>query len=150
MSRPSERLVARRALPLALERLVDDPVVLLEGPRSVGKSTLLRSLAQRCGAVLLDLDDPPTRDAVAADPTPFVAGSATVCIDEYQKAPIVLDAIKAERYAGWDGDFGQKVGGLDLAGIADLAEKEAVDPKPRSGRQERIENIVNRIVNSGR
>ena len=86
----------RRVLPLALERLVDDPVVLLEGPRSVGKSTLLRGLAQRCGAVLLDLDDPSTRDAVATDPTPFVAGSAPVCIDEYQKAPIVLDAIKAQ------------------------------------------------------
>ena len=89
-------LVPRRVLPLALERLVDDPVVLLEGPRSVGKSTLLRDIAQSCGAVLLDLDDPPTRDAIATDPTPFVAGTATVCIDEYQKAPIVLDAIKAE------------------------------------------------------
>jgi xylose isomerase len=61
-----------------------------------------------------------------------------------------LDAIKSERYAGWDGDFGQKVGGLDLAGIADLAEQQAIDPKPRSGRQERIENLVNRIVHSGK
>ena len=96
MTGASDGLVPRRVLPLALERLVDDPVVLLEGPRSVGKSTLLRDIAQRCGAVLLDLDDPPTRDALATDPTPFVAGIATVCIDEYQKAPIVLDAIKAE------------------------------------------------------
>jgi len=83
MSGASEGLVPRRVLPLALERLVDDPVVLLEGPRSVRKSTLLRDIAQRCGAVLLDLDDPPTRDAIATDdPTPFVAGTATVCIDE--------------------------------------------------------------------
>lgn len=89
-------LVLRRVLPLALERLADDPVVLLEGPRSVGKSTLLREIARRLGAVLLDLDDLPTRDAVTADPTLFVAGRATICIDEYQKAPIVLEAIKAE------------------------------------------------------
>src|SRR4029079_13040671 len=43
-----------------------------------------------------------------------------------------LDAIKAERYAGWSGAFAGKLAGLDLAGIADLAEAEAIDPKPRS------------------
>ncbi len=83
-------------MPLATERLRDDPVVLLEGPRSVGKSTLLQELARSMGAILLDLDDPATRDAVAADPATFVAGSEPVCVDEYQKAPIILDAIKAE------------------------------------------------------
>jgi xylose isomerase len=57
-----------------------------------------------------------------------------------------LDAIKKERYAGWDADFGRKVSSLDLAGIADLAESAAVNPRPRSGRQERIENIVNRFI----
>jgi len=31
-------------------------------------------------------------------------------------------------------------------GIADLAEAEAFAPKPRSGRQERIENLINRFV----
>ncbi|MGI8685437.1 MAG: ATP-binding protein [Acidimicrobiales bacterium] len=92
----SGRMVVRRLLPLARERMLDDPVVLLEGPRSVGKSTLLRSIATETGAVLLDLDEPATRDAVAADPGPFVSGAETVCVDEYQKAPIVLDAIKSE------------------------------------------------------
>jgi xylose isomerase len=57
-----------------------------------------------------------------------------------------LDAIKVERYAGWDGPFARKLAGLDLAGIADLAEAEAIDPKPRSGRQERIENLINRFI----
>ena len=57
-----------------------------------------------------------------------------------------LDDIKAERYAGWDGDFGQQVATLDLAGIADLAAEKALDPRPRSGRQERIENLINRFV----
>ena len=68
-------------LPLALERMVDDPVVLR-------------------GARMIDLDDVATRDAVAADPATFVAGDRTVCIDEYQKAPVVLDAIKAELNRG--------------------------------------------------
>jgi len=89
-------LVERRVRQVAAERLRDDPVVLLEGPRSVGKSTLLRELAQAMGAELLDLDVPATRDAVAADPSTFVSGTGPVCIDEYQKAPVVLDAIKAE------------------------------------------------------
>lgn len=57
-----------------------------------------------------------------------------------------LDGIKAERYAGWDGDFGRQVAALDLAGIADLAAEKAIDPRPRSGRQERIENLINRFV----
>lgn len=57
-----------------------------------------------------------------------------------------LDDIKAERYAGWNGDFGRQVATLDLAGIADLAAEKALDPRPRSGRQERIENLVNRFV----
>jgi xylose isomerase len=57
-----------------------------------------------------------------------------------------LDAIKAERYAGWEGDFGQQIGALDLAAIADLAVERAIDPKPRSGRQERIENLINRFI----
>ncbi len=57
-----------------------------------------------------------------------------------------LDALKAERYAGWDGAFGTSLGGLDLPGIADLAESKALDPQPRSGQQERIENLVNRFV----
>jgi predicted AAA+ superfamily ATPase len=89
-------LVARHITPIAHDRLRDDPVVLLEGPRSVGKSTLLRELAASIGATVLDLDDVATRDAVAADPSAFVGGPDPVCVDEYQKAPIILDAIKAE------------------------------------------------------
>jgi len=74
----------------------DDPVLLLEGPRSVGKSTLLREIAAAADGDVIDLDDPGVRDAVTADPALYVAGDRLVCIDEYQKAPIVLDAIKAE------------------------------------------------------
>ena len=89
-------LIPRRLNRVVLERLRDDPVVLIEGPRTVGKSTLLRALAQAAGAEVLDLDQPATRDAVIADPSAFVASSRPVFVDEYQKAPVVLDAIKAE------------------------------------------------------
>jgi hypothetical protein len=93
---PLDRLVDRRLASVALEHLRDDPVLLIEGPRTVGKSTLLRQIAAECGATVLDLDVPAVRDAVAADPSTFVSGDQPVFIDEYQKAPIVLDAIKAE------------------------------------------------------
>jgi uncharacterized protein len=89
-------IVERRLASVALDHLRDDPVLLIEGPRTVGKSTLLRQLAAECGATVLDLDVPAVRDAVAADPSTFVSGDGPVFVDEYQKAPIVLDAIKAE------------------------------------------------------
>lgn len=37
-------IVARRIGAVALERLAEEPVLLLQGPRSVGKSTLLGDL----------------------------------------------------------------------------------------------------------
>jgi xylose isomerase len=56
-----------------------------------------------------------------------------------------IDAIRAERYAGWNGELGRSLANLDLAGIADLAGARALDPRPRSGQQERIENLINRF-----
>jgi uncharacterized protein len=96
MDQPLRGLVGRRLSPIALERLQDEPVLLLQGPRAVGKSTILRELADRVGGRMVDLDDVATRDAVSADPATFVAESDVVCIDEYQHVPLVLDAIKAE------------------------------------------------------
>ncbi|CAM5472605.1 ATP-binding protein [Leifsonia shinshuensis] len=96
MSETASSPLDRRALQVARQRLTEDPVVLLEGPRSVGKSTALRELAAAAGSTVIDLDDLATRDAVAADPALFLSGAPLVCVDEYQKVPSVLDAIKAE------------------------------------------------------
>lgn len=54
----------------------------------------------------------------------------------------------ADRYAGWDGAEGQAIlsGKRDLATLADRALTGNVNPQPRSGRQEYLENIVNRYV----
>jgi hypothetical protein len=73
----------RRILPIALDHMRVDPVVLLEGPRSVGKSTLLRQIAAQRDGRILDLDDPATLDAVRTDPATMLAGAQLVCIDEY-------------------------------------------------------------------
>ena len=90
------QFVDRRIATSVLDRLADEPVVALQGPRTVGKSTLLSEVARRHGVEVIDLDQPAIRDAVSVDPATFAAGPAPVCIDEFQKAPVILDAIKAE------------------------------------------------------
>lgn len=89
-------LVARRLRDIAVERLRDEPVIALQGPRAVGKSTLLHTLARAHDVEVVDLDEPGLRTAVQTDPSAFVDGPSPVCIDEYQHVPAVLDAIKAE------------------------------------------------------
>jgi predicted AAA+ superfamily ATPase len=80
------------------ELLREEPVVILTGARTVGKSTLLAACAELHGVTVLDLDDLETRRAVLADPGLFVAADrpTPVCIDEFQHAPLLLDAIKSE------------------------------------------------------
>ncbi|HWT64429.1 MAG TPA: xylose isomerase [Ochrobactrum sp.] len=52
-----------------------------------------------------------------------------------------------ERYAGWSGNFGKKVAtGLSLEQIASEVETKDINPQPKSGRQEYLENVVNRYV----
>ncbi len=78
----------------------EEPVIVLQGPRAVGKSTLLRGLGASLGREVVDLDDLDTRGAVGADPALFVRGEAPVLIDEFQHVPELLDAIKAELNRG--------------------------------------------------
>ena len=84
------------------ELLQDEPVVILNGARTVGKSTVLAACAARRGVSVLDLDDLATRRAVTADPALFVAADrpVPVCVDEFQHVPPLLDAIKGELNRG--------------------------------------------------
>ncbi|MEM9431139.1 MAG: xylose isomerase [Pseudomonadota bacterium] len=57
-----------------------------------------------------------------------------------------LEALRAARYSGWDEGLGAEIlAGLELDGIADRVVA-AAEPKPRSGRQERLEALLNRFV----
>jgi len=53
-----------------------------------------------------------------------------------------------ERYAGWSekGAAAMLAGQRTLAQIADWVENDNISPEPRSGRQEYLENLVNRFV----
>jgi xylose isomerase len=60
------------------------------------------------------------------------------------KLPAVVDA----RYAGWKTGLGKEIldRKLSLVQIADQVNARNLDPKPRSGRQEMLENLVSRYL----
>ena len=59
-----------------------------------------------------------------------------------------IKAFKDERYAGWSGDLGRQMLGPDatLDSIADHAAAKGLDGRHTSGRQEYLENLVNRSL----
>ncbi len=59
-----------------------------------------------------------------------------------------FDALREERYAGWNDPKSQAMlkSGASLEAIAKRVADEKIDPKPRSGRQEFFENLVNRYL----
>ncbi len=73
--------------------LQDTRVVLLAGPRQAGKTTLARLYASP-DRPYFTLDDPATLAAARSDPTGFVRGLKQAVIDEVQRAPDLLLAIK--------------------------------------------------------
>jgi uncharacterized protein len=84
--------IPRRAEALAAEALADTRVVLIIGPRQAGKTTLARRFASETRPYLT-LDDPATL-AAASDPVAFIRGLDSAVIDEIQRAPQLLIAIK--------------------------------------------------------
>ncbi|MEH6834961.1 MULTISPECIES: xylose isomerase [Falsihalocynthiibacter] len=59
-----------------------------------------------------------------------------------------LDKELADRYAGWEGEEAQKMlkGEYSLEDIQKYVEAADVNPKAKSGKQEYLENVVNRFV----
>ncbi|MDG4792302.1 ATP-binding protein [Micromonospora sp. WMMD1082] len=85
----------RRAADLVLEALTDTRVVVLNGARQVGKSTLAEIvLRHESGGIARFLDDPATRAAAAADPVSFIRHDGLMLIDEVQRVPDLWLAIK--------------------------------------------------------
>ncbi len=59
-----------------------------------------------------------------------------------------LEAFRDQRYAGWSGPQGLKImdSATSLASLTDEAVAADLDPDPASGRQEALENHVNRMI----
>lgn len=75
------------------EAMSDTPVVLVAGPRQAGKTTLVRQMAVQ-GARYLTLDDELTLLAAKEDPVGMIRSLDRAVIDEIQRAPQLLLAIK--------------------------------------------------------
>jgi predicted AAA+ superfamily ATPase len=89
--------ISRWQNPGVLQALQTRRVVLLEGARQCGKTTLAKSLQTLPGTIYRTLDDVALQAAARADPHGFVAhGAGLMVIDEIQRAPELLQAIKKE------------------------------------------------------
>ncbi len=84
----------RNIEPLITEAMLDTPAILLAGPRQVGKTTLVRKIAHDKGLGYLTLDDDLTLLSAQNDPVGLIRDLDCVVIDEIQRAPQLLLAIK--------------------------------------------------------
>ena len=73
--------------------MTDTPVVLLAGPRQAGKTTLVRQISDG-GRRYLTLDDGLTLLSAREDPVGMIRSLDSAVIDEIQRAPALLLAIK--------------------------------------------------------
>lgn len=87
-------LFSRWIEPRITEALLDTPVVLLAGPRQAGKTTLVRQIAEQQGLHYLTLDDALTLLSAREDPVGMIRSLDRAVIDEIQRAPQLLLAIK--------------------------------------------------------
>jgi uncharacterized protein len=90
-------LLRRRAFDRVTDALADTRVVVVNGARQVGKSTLAQAVLRNHpeGAARF-LDDAAVRTAAADDPTAFVRHDGLLLIDEVQRVPDLWLAIKHE------------------------------------------------------
>jgi hypothetical protein len=89
-------MIQRHITEHILQALADTPVVLVNGARQTGKSTLVQSAELTGhGRQYLTFDDPGVLAAARRDPNGFIAGLNTpVTLDEMQHVPELFPAIK--------------------------------------------------------
>ena len=88
------------------------------------------------------------------DPVDLIAahvGAMDVCARGLKAAAAMLEdgeleRLRQARYAGWDQPGAKAMLGSSLEAIAERVLNEGINPQPVSGRQERLENLVNRFV----
>jgi uncharacterized protein len=89
-----ENYVSRWITPLLQQALEDMPVLVLTGARQVGKSTLLLNEVPFSGFRFLSMDDFDVLRQANEQPEALWAGTDRVILDEVQKAPNLLSAVK--------------------------------------------------------
>jgi len=111
--RQDDKFYPRFVLTRVHHALRDTPVVLLNGPRQCGKTTLVDQLIGGHRSYLT-LDDDTVLASARSDPAGFLRGLDRASIDEVQRAPELLRAIKRTV------DQDRRPGRFLLTGSADL------------------------------
>jgi predicted AAA+ superfamily ATPase len=93
MHRPDQDLFPRFATEIVTTALRDTPVVMVTGPRQCGKTTLVRNLIAG-EREFITMDDDTILASARSDPTGLVRDLDRTTIDEIQRAPDLLRAIK--------------------------------------------------------
>jgi len=126
-------------------------------PNSVEEATLALYTILRGGGFTTggcNFDAKLRRQSIAPDDLlhAHVGGIDTLARGLLGAARLIADGTLGERlderYAGWYGPLGRAIlaGEHDLDSLAALAVEQNLDPRPRSGRQEMLENLVNRVT----
>src|SRR5712691_2824457 len=93
----ADRFLPRAVAGRVLAAFSDTPVVVVNGPRQAGKTTLVRALPDAGRAEVVTVDVVASRQAARYDPRAFLDRSVdTLVIDEAQLEPGLFRAIKAE------------------------------------------------------
>ena len=98
------------------------PVTVVSGARQTGKSTLVRAMPELADRPYLTLDEPELRDQARADPASLLSRGMELVLDEVQRAPDLLLAIKA----AVDRDHPRRPGRYVLTGSANFLLMERV------------------------
>jgi predicted AAA+ superfamily ATPase len=110
----------REIASLVNEALGSLPVVVITGLRQAGKTTFLQHDESLRGRRYLTLDDYATLEAARREPEALIAGDEPITIDEVQRSPDLLLAVKREV------DRRRTPGRFLLSGSANLALLEGV------------------------
>jgi len=89
----ADDLLHRFSLERLLVALNDTPAVMINGPRQCGKTTLVRDLVKE-RRTYLTLDDETTLQSAQNDPVGLISPLEQATIDEIQRVPALLRAIK--------------------------------------------------------
>ena len=125
-------LLQRHAEASVREALGDTRIVALIGPRQSGKTTLARKIAAESEMSFITLDDAQSRQFANADPTGFMHGIDRAVIDEVQRAPELILAMKKAV------DDDPRPGRFLITGSVELF-RSTISPDSLAGRVETIE-----------
>lgn len=128
-------MIIRRGIrPRIEEALADTRILVIQGARQVGKSTLAGQVHGPNPGVAVTLDDRESYDFARADPAAFVtqAGDRMLIIDELQRVPELVLALKATV------DRDRRPGRFLVTGSANILDLSTTQ-ESLAGRAERVE-----------